>query len=546
MAVTQKFNAFWQDNPATPHTRNRLLSALIVSGMALISCGGDPAPGPIAAFSGVDSFGSAVGADGFGGGASASSGDSGADGSAGEGRPLANATISLTDLAGRTVTARTDSIGYYRAKVTGFVAPIVASATLGSKTYYSLTTTSPRANGFITINITGLTDMIASAVAVAAGRAGASDITPGIISANPAAVTTAIAAQRQALSTELVAKGLDPATFDPLALPFRPDQRGTGYDGVLDTTLVTRTGSGATQITPVGQVPAPGLDTSGIATLVNEFNRQAVTQAGRQPAAFADLIDDNYRDAAETKTTLLGNLRANTGPISILSPAFSACVVSTAICQFRGILISGTGPVSTSFSGQVKLTAGVWRLYGNQSTSSGGFNPSQVLPTPAPAPTPTGPFGAATANTVAAVTAARVAAVSGTSFNFPSGIPALNPSGATSLTMTDAAVDTFSVTSAAGSYSGVVSYGSCIFSVTTSSVASVPVGTVFTASPCNLSAATGGQVANGAAFSIPVTLVLGAVTSNAVALPVTVTPTGQVSVNGVLIGTVPVITPTGS
>jgi hypothetical protein len=39
------------------------------------------------------------------------------------------------------------------------------------------------------------------------------------------------------LSSLITAAGIDPATFDPLGVPFRPD--GTGYDFVLDGVTVT-------------------------------------------------------------------------------------------------------------------------------------------------------------------------------------------------------------------------------------------------------------------------------------------------------------------
>ncbi len=328
-------------------------------------------------FSGIDSFGESVGgsdSSGLGGG------DSGADGTGGEGRPFANATITLTDVNGKSASATTDAKGYYRAKITGFTPPIIASARenrANGKTYYSLTTASPRANGFITINITGFTDFVASTIAIAAGKAGAADLTATIVSQNPGEVAKAIAKLRQAISAELTAKGLNPDTFEPLTMPFRADGSGKGYDGVLDTTLVTKSSSGATQITQNGQTLLPGLDTSGIATFINTFNRLAATQAGRQDAAFADLIDDNYKDGAVTKTSLLAALRADTGAISINSPSFFACIASVATCTLRGSLVSATGAVgSGALASAVKLSAGQppqWRLHGSQDAVCGGL-----------------------------------------------------------------------------------------------------------------------------------------------------------------------------
>jgi hypothetical protein len=69
---------------------------------------------------------------------------------------------------------------------------------------------------------------------------------------------------------------------------------------------------------------------------------------------------------------------------------------------------------------------------------------------------------------------------------------------------------------------------------------------VLTVNPCNLSVSTGGAIANGASVVRNVFLTLGLVSSAAVPLPVTVSSAGVVTVNGVTVGTVAVITTTGT
>lgn len=194
----------------------------------------------------VDSFGQAVVEADFGGG---DSGASGADGTAGEGAGIANATVRVLDSIGRAVSVQSDSRGYYRARIDGFIPPFVVSVTTATgRALYSPATAATKARGFVTINITGLTDKLASDVALAAGRRGPSELTPAIIAANPAALQAAKANLNAQLSLQIAAAGLNAATFDPVTFPFRPDMNG--YDKVLESVSVGRDSSGATVITP--------------------------------------------------------------------------------------------------------------------------------------------------------------------------------------------------------------------------------------------------------------------------------------------------------
>ena len=150
----------------------------------------------------------------------------------------------------------------------------------------------------------------------------------------------------------------------------------------------------------------------------------------------------------------------------------------------------------------------------------------------------TDPVTVATSNVTASVSASTVTAISGKSYSFPSGVSELRTTGATAVTINQPTTGaaTFAVTSPSGSYSGVTSFGSCVFTVTVSTLATVPVGTVLTVNPCNVTVQTAGtQVGN---INVNSSFVLGATTSSATPIPVTVSATGVVTVNGTAIATV--------
>ncbi|MCF8155521.1 MAG: hypothetical protein K9K35_05910, partial [Rhodoferax sp.] len=132
----------------------------------------------------MDSLGRQVAESDFGGG---DGGAAGADGSAGDGAPIANAPVVLTDNAGHTATAITDAEGYYRINIKGFTPPFVVKVTRSDGTvWYSHSTTDVKTRGFVTINLTGLTDKVGGYVAAAANVAGgAAGVTPSILATNP-------------------------------------------------------------------------------------------------------------------------------------------------------------------------------------------------------------------------------------------------------------------------------------------------------------------------------------------------------------------------
>ena len=88
--------------------------------------------------------------------------------------------------------------------------------------WYSASTTPVTTRGFVTINITGLTDKISNYVADAAGLSGgAAAVTPAVLAANAPALPAAIAKVNTGVTAPMVYAGLDPVTFNAVATPYQ-------------------------------------------------------------------------------------------------------------------------------------------------------------------------------------------------------------------------------------------------------------------------------------------------------------------------------------
>lgn len=236
--------------------------SLVLVGV-LVSCGGGSSGLSLTPSSNlppmIDSYGVQM-PDSFGG---ADGGASGGDGAAGDGAPIVNATVVLTDSKGKTVSATTDSNGIYHALITGFVPPMVGYVIKpnGSR-WYAPSIATPVTRGFININLTGLTDKLASDVAVAAGQSSSAQLTPAMIAEHLPQLQASKKELSAALSTELSAAGLDPASFDPVTLPLVTN--GKGYDQVLDNLDISNT---ATTPTVIGNRYRVGGTVSGLGSL---------------------------------------------------------------------------------------------------------------------------------------------------------------------------------------------------------------------------------------------------------------------------------------
>ena len=156
--------------------------------------------------------------------------------------------------------------------------------------------------------------------------------------------------------------------------------------------------------------------------------------------------------------------------------------------------------------------------------------------------------------TATAATAALTAAPAG--FTFPAGVPAFGTTAATTVAFTAPAAGTttpaFSIKSGTGTATGTVSYGSCIFNVTTSTVPGIVAPTTITVNPCAFDANTAGKTVTAgstATITVPAALILGAATSTAANVTITVTNNGAtntLTVNGGSLGSVTGTVTTGA
>lgn len=117
------------------------------------------------------------------------------------------------------------------------------------------------------------------------------------------------------------------------------------------------------------------------------------------------------------------------------------------------------------------------------------------------------------------------------------------PAGASANTLSG-----FTLTSGGSTATGVLTVGSCVFTVTEAG-AGYPVGAVLKFDSCGIDLNTSGVPANGTTQSVPVTVTFGTVNLPAVNIPVTVVVVNglaTVSVNGVSIGSGPLLTGGGN
>jgi hypothetical protein len=132
-----------------------------------------------------------------------------------------------------------------------------------------------------------------------------------------------------------------------------------------------------------------------------------------------------------------------------------------------------------------------------------------------------------------------IRALDNTTFTFAGGVPALGTNAATTLTIKDASTGTpkFDLVSGSNQASGNISFGSCIFTVTsiTPGTTLFTVGQQITVNPCTLQAAVAGNPAGQLPVRDDLTLTLGTSTSAPVQKPMRIASDGSVYVieNGV-------------
>jgi hypothetical protein len=149
-------------------------------------------------------------------------------------------------------------------------------------------------------------------------------------------------------------------------------------------------------------------------------------------------------------------------------------------------------------------------------------------------------------NLSANMTSSSAAAVAGESFTFSSGVTDFNTTSPTTVSINS--TSTFSVSATEGTASGNLTFGSCIFTVTSSTFpvgSPLAVGGVVTVHPCTLTVATQGLVAEANAVQRAVSFVLAGNASQSKDMQVDIIADGSVIVDGVTIGTVTLTAATG-
>jgi hypothetical protein len=172
---------------------------------------------------------------------------SGANGVAAFGAPIPYAPVTIIDNASHTVSTTTDANGLYHARIDGFIPPLIAAVTKADATkWYSISMDPPVVRGFVNFNLTGLTDKIASDVAISLGKSSSWDLTPALVAGKPAALAQARSKLVTDLSVQISAVGLDPAKFDPVSALLVTNHKG--YDKLLDNLVITNSSRSPTSM----------------------------------------------------------------------------------------------------------------------------------------------------------------------------------------------------------------------------------------------------------------------------------------------------------
>ena len=210
-----------------------------------VSCSALKALPQTSAAAGIASCNNMVDGAGFEGGDG--TGVGGGDGTAGDGAGIPNTPITITDVSGQTVRTTTDSEGYYRFSLCGLRPPLVAVVERADQPWKTMMVEEIQPptlrRNFYTMNLTGLTDVVAAEVAKRAGKASSKDLDANDVALKKAEVPDVIAKINANIRQTLEATGLDTAKFNPLNVAFRPNEQG--QDKVLQLVTVTSTKSTA-------------------------------------------------------------------------------------------------------------------------------------------------------------------------------------------------------------------------------------------------------------------------------------------------------------
>ena len=166
--------------------------------------------------------------------------------------------------------------------------------------------------------------------------------------------------------------------------------------------------------------------------------------------------------------------------------------------------------------------------------------------------TPVTPSTAAANTTIAIDTATGAQAVGSVlnkTFTFAGGVPSYGTTSTTTQVFTGTGASPTSAIVAGGSTAtGPMAYGSCILRFTSSNFTSGPLvlAATVTVNPCSIVVNTAGVPADGLPHDVLAFLVLNGTTSAGISVVVSITPAGVLTVNGVVIGAIRLIAPTGA
>lgn len=326
-----------------------------------------------------------------GGGSSVSS----LTGTAAVGAPLPNATVTLKDANGKTLTTTADANGAYTfSDVSGLTAPLMvqATGTAGGTTYtlHSLLEKVPAAGVSGVINVTPATEA-ATAQAVGTSPATVFADATKIKAVDTTKLADAKARLNAALKEVLTALGQDPTKVDLFTTKFTADN--TGLDKLLDlvqvsnstntstngqdlkitdkNTQVTKTVDTNTAAKDVPPLPKPDdstvkLDTSGIKVSLAAFNKLSGSTADIQSSDMKDLFDVDFLNQGKNRDDQIADIAANAVGITFTDYVLNGCDGKTNVCQGHATAKFKDGTTEKFTLPMKQGSDGKWRAYGEQ------------------------------------------------------------------------------------------------------------------------------------------------------------------------------------
>ncbi len=319
-------------------------------------------------------------------------------GTAAVGAPLAKASVTLKDSAGKTLTITADANGAYTfSDVSALTAPLMlqATGTAGGVEYklHSVMTTVPAAGVKGVLNVTPATE---SAVAQTLGESpatvfDATDAGTKIKAIDTAKLDNAKAKLAAALADVLKALGQD-AKADLFSTAFSAN--GKGLDKLLDmiqfeaqtsadgstkdvvitnkATKVATTVTAVAKVDEVKKVTAPteadaALDTSSIKTLIDALSLQAKTAEGKNSAAMLDLFATNFLEDGLNRTEILNTIPVGWVINDYVLQGCNSSAADGAECDVDLSDKQADGSANRFGTRVKKGSDGKWRLYGMQS-----------------------------------------------------------------------------------------------------------------------------------------------------------------------------------